>query len=229
VRDSRDDVTALLDLGAALRQAQSRLEGDQLRELSKQRRQAVNALVREARQLGVRLGKPASESVAREVEQSLEAALANPDAAQVVASGRLTTALTPDAGFDSAAPHLRVVQPENPQAARHAMAKPAKAAATAAAAARAAAEALRRAEKAAKEAAAQLVAATARRDEAADRVANLTRATAELTERLHALEQELTAAKREEREARKQATAAERAAHRADLAVEEAKAAHDNR
>jgi hypothetical protein len=207
VRAKHDDVSSLLDLGAALRQAQSRLEGARLRKLSEQRRQAVNALVREARQLANRLGKPASESVAREVEQSLEAALASPGAAQAVESGRLTTALTPDASFDSAGPHLRVVQTEDSQAGR-----------------RAAAEALKRAETAAEQAATELGDATNRRDEAAKRVANLTKEIADLAERLSDLEQALTAAKREELATGKAATAAERAFRRAESALEEARA-----
>jgi hypothetical protein len=234
VRANRDDVAGLLDLGAALRQAQSRLEGAQLRELSKQRRLAVNALVREARQLAARLGKPASESVAREVEQSLEAALSSAEAAQAVESGRLTTALNPDAGFDSGAPHLHVVR-EKEQAGRRAAANSAAAkstAATSAAAkkaastqARAAAEALARAEKVAAQAAEELEAATAERDRAAAHVGDLTEQIADLTTQLHELEQQLTEAKRSERDARAALTAVERAARRAELAVESARGA----
>lgn len=237
VRANRDDVAGLLDLGAALRQAQSRLEGAQLRELSKQRRLAVNALVREARQLAARLGKPASESVAREVEQSLEAALSSAEAAQAVESGRLTTALNPDAGFDSGAPHLHVVR-EKEQVGRRAAANSAAAnsatanspAAKSTAAkkaastqARAAAEALARAEKVAAQAAEELEAATAERDRAAAHVGDLTEQIADLTNQLHELEQQLTEAKRSERDARAALTAVERAARRAELAVESAR------
>lgn len=217
VRAKADEVSSLLDLGAALRQAQSRLEGAQLRDLSTQRRQAVNALVREARHLAARLLKPASESVAREVEQSLEAALASPDAARLVESGRLTTALTPDTGFDSAAPHLRVVHTEKAQ--------PGRRAAKATADKKAAEEALKRAQTAAAQAASELDAVTAKRDAAAGRVENLTAEIADLTRRLAGLEQELAAVKRAEREARNEANAAERAARKANLSVEQAKAA----
>jgi hypothetical protein len=239
VRANRDDVASLLDLSAALRLAQSRLEGAQLRELSKQRRLAVNALVREARELSAHLGKQASESVAREVEQSLEAALSSADAAQAVESGRLTTALNPDAGFGSGAPHLHVVR-EKEQAGRRAAAKSVAAnsvaakrgeaggsAAKRAAAkeARAAADALARAEKAATQAADDVRAVTARRDEAVAEVGNLTEQIADLTSRLQDLEQRLADAKRLEREQRTAVTAAERAARRADLAVETARSA----
>jgi len=44
VRDAPEEVAALLDLGAALDDAQRRLSGDQLRGLTAQRRRAVNAL-----------------------------------------------------------------------------------------------------------------------------------------------------------------------------------------
>lgn len=218
-RANPDDVTGLLDLGAALRQAQSRLEGAQLRELSKQRRQAVNALVREARQLAVRLGKPASEAVAREVEQSLEAALASSEAAQAVRSGRLTTALTPDSGFDSAAPHLRVVREEKQHAGRGAGAK------TAAAKSPEAKRALARAETVAAKAATDVASAIARRDELTTNVGDITEQIADLTDQLHELEQRLADAKRAEREAQTAVTAAERAARRADLALETARGA----
>ncbi len=240
VRAKKAEVSSLLDLGAELRRAQTRLEGAQLRELSKQRRQAVNALVREARQLATRLGKPASESVAREVEQTLEAALANPDAAQLVESGRVITALSPDAGFDSAGPHLRVVHTEKEPAGRRGTSQPAgkqadtnaaetKAAKKAAAAeSRAAAEALKRAEKSAAQAARELDDATARRDEAADRVENLTKEIADLSLQVTELEKELAEAKRADHEARAAATAAERAARKAELAVEQARAARAN-
>jgi hypothetical protein len=222
VRANRDDVAALLDLGAALRQAQSRLEGAQLRELSKQRRQAVNALVSEARQLAVRLGKPTSEPVAREVEQSLEAALSSTEAAQAVKSGRLTTTLTPDSGFDTAGPHLHVVREEKHQAGRRAAAKGA-AARQVSTQARAAAAGLKRAEKAAAEAAEEVTAATTQRDETVAQVGDLTAQIAVLTNQLQELEQQLVEAKRSERSARTALTAAERAAHRADLAVETAR------
>jgi len=224
VRANRDDVSSLLDLGAALRQAQSRLEGAQLRELSKQRRQAVNALVGEARRLAARLGKPASESVAREVEQSLEAALSSAEAARAVESGRVTTTLTPDSGFEAAGPHLRVVQKEKSQAGRLASAKSAAARRTATQARAAAAE-VKRAEKAAADAAEELQAATTQRDRAVANVRDLTDQIAVLTRELQDLERQLADAKRAERDARTATAAAERAAHRADLAVETARGA----
>lgn len=222
VRANADDVHSLLDLGAALRQAQSRLEGAQLRELSQQRRQAVNALVREARKLAVRLGKPATETVAREIEQSLEAALASAEAAQAVESGRLTTAITPDVGFDSAGPHLHVVREEKQEAGRRAAAKGA-AAKRPAKQTREAVSALKRAEKAATQAAAEVRRATTQCDDAVAHVGDLTERIADLTQQLQRAKQQLTDAKRVEREARAALTAAERASRRADLAVEVAR------
>lgn len=89
-RDEPDQVQAIVDLGAALREAQDDLDGPTLRKLSAQRQQLVGALVKQAG-AGTRL----SESVARELEQTFTAALADAEAADAVASGRLTAALDP--------------------------------------------------------------------------------------------------------------------------------------
>ena len=93
VRHRRDEVERLLDLGSALRDAQTALAGDDLRRLSAQRSSVVSALARDARQLADELGHPVNEGVERDVQSTLDAALADPDAAEQVSSGRLTTAL----------------------------------------------------------------------------------------------------------------------------------------
>ncbi len=93
VRHHGDEIDQFLAVGAALREAQSQLDADQLKELSRERHQVVAAVGRQARALGRRLGHPVSESVATEVEQTLRAALADPDAAAAVASGSLTKTL----------------------------------------------------------------------------------------------------------------------------------------
>jgi hypothetical protein len=92
-RHAADQIAALVELGAALREAQQAGAADRLREGSAQRRQAVAALTREAKRLAATSGRAASGHVEREVEATLEAALADPAAATVVRSGRLTTAL----------------------------------------------------------------------------------------------------------------------------------------
>lgn len=94
VRDRAEQVEDLLSLGDALREAQESLAGDALRQLSRQRRQVVSAVGREARRLALARGIRVSEPVQREVEETLDAALADPGAADAVRSGRLTAALS---------------------------------------------------------------------------------------------------------------------------------------
>jgi hypothetical protein len=93
VREEREAVHGFLDLGPALREAQKGLAGDDLRELSQQRRQAVDALVRQAGTLAKAEGHPASTTVLAEVQATLEAGLSNPDAADEIRQGRLRSAL----------------------------------------------------------------------------------------------------------------------------------------
>jgi hypothetical protein len=101
-RERPDDLSQLLDLGAALREAQATLQGDELRRLSTQRGQVISALARTAAGLAADAGRPANQAVRREVEQTLEAALADPEAAETVRSGRLSSALS-YAGFGTPA------------------------------------------------------------------------------------------------------------------------------
>lgn len=93
VRQRPEQVAELIDLGAAMRRAQAELAGDDLRRLSRQRRQVVGALSNEARQLVRDLGRQLSEASARELEATLEAAIADPGAAEELRQGRLTSAL----------------------------------------------------------------------------------------------------------------------------------------
>jgi DNA repair exonuclease SbcCD ATPase subunit len=93
VRERTEQVEQLLELGAAMREAQAELAGDQMRQLALQRRQIVSALGREAGQLAVDRGQPVSRSIREEMEGTLEAALADPDAGEALSSGRLTTSL----------------------------------------------------------------------------------------------------------------------------------------
>ena len=98
VREDADQVDRLLDLGESMRDAQQGLAGAQLRRLSAQRRPVIHALAQEAKRLAAQAGQPVSDQVEREIEATLEAALADPGAADAVRSGRLTVALV-YAGF----------------------------------------------------------------------------------------------------------------------------------
>src|SRR5690554_4012928 len=89
-RHRADEVGQLLELGAALREAQSELDADELQELGRQRQKLIAAVMRQARDLADELGGTLGGSAADEVGQTLQAALADPDAADAVTAGLLT-------------------------------------------------------------------------------------------------------------------------------------------
>ncbi|SEE66835.1 hypothetical protein SAMN05216532_8267 [Streptomyces sp. 2231.1] len=99
VREQPDEVQRLVHLGEALRQAHQNLDGEQLRELSAQQHQVTFALAQQAGQLTARAGQPISDDTRQEVQDTLHAVLADPDAAQQWAKGRLTKPLSVPAGF----------------------------------------------------------------------------------------------------------------------------------
>lgn len=112
-REAPEDVEALLQLGAALRSAQRKLSGAELRSLTGQRQQAVNALAKKAGTLAAEHERPVNEGVLREVGQTLNAALADPEVAEQVHAGTLVTAATYD-GFGPAGPGLVAVDDAEP-------------------------------------------------------------------------------------------------------------------
>ena len=93
-REDGGQVDDLLELGQSLREAQRALDGDRLRDLSTQRRRLVAALTQEAQRLAAQAGQAVSAQVEREVQDTLEAALADQGMADRVSSGRLTKALS---------------------------------------------------------------------------------------------------------------------------------------
>jgi hypothetical protein len=109
----RPQLLAELDeLATALRSAQRELRGDELRALSGQRRAVISALVEEARRLAVAtkpaLGRSTNLPLG-EVEATLQAALADAEAARLVRSGRLVRTIE-YAGFGEVPrPQLRLV------------------------------------------------------------------------------------------------------------------------
>ncbi|MEU4618798.1 hypothetical protein AB0G04_02300 [Actinoplanes sp. NPDC023801] len=99
----------LMELSTALRAAQRELQGDQLRQLSTQRRQFVSSLVAAARRLAVESGTQAGKLPLGDVEATFTAALADPEIAAQVRSGRLIRAVS-YAGFGEVPkPRLRLV------------------------------------------------------------------------------------------------------------------------
>jgi len=92
-RQRPEEVERLVDLGANMREAQASLAGDELRALGRQRQQLVAALSREAARLAAEARHPVSDAVQREVESTLDAALADPEAGAAARTGRLLRAL----------------------------------------------------------------------------------------------------------------------------------------
>ena len=91
-RDDPAAIGSLLDLGDALRTAQEQRDGAALRDLSAQRRRAIDALVRRGTVLGREAGHPPAESTLNEVAQTLQAALGDPAVAEQVRGARLAGA-----------------------------------------------------------------------------------------------------------------------------------------
>src|SRR5690606_700565 len=79
----------LLDLGVALREAQASLDRDELTRLSKERRGVVLALARAGGSLAADAGHPVAPAVLDAVAATLDAALADPEAADALRTGRL--------------------------------------------------------------------------------------------------------------------------------------------
>ncbi|MBN1093399.1 hypothetical protein JKP75_13015 [Blastococcus sp. TML/M2B] len=112
VREQRAELEDLVELGDLLREAQENLAGDQLRALDVQRRQLVTALTRQARALASGRGHPVSTTVATQVEETLRAAMADPDAGRALLTGRLTSPMSYSGlGTTVAKPDLRLVHP----------------------------------------------------------------------------------------------------------------------
>lgn len=114
VRERGEQVEELLQLGAAMRDAQQSLAGKELMTLSRQRHRVIAALGAEARRLAAAAGHPVASAAGTELEETLGTALADEAAAGQLREARLTTALKPDqGGFGSAGgdPPARLVSP----------------------------------------------------------------------------------------------------------------------
>ena len=87
------ELEQLAQLGASMREAQAELDRAELGELTRQRRQVVAALARQASALASEAHHNLTASVVEEVAQTLQAALGDPAAAAAVRSGRLVRPL----------------------------------------------------------------------------------------------------------------------------------------
>ncbi len=236
-RSRPDEAERFLELGRALREAHAALDPSGLKELSAQRRRVVSELSRQAAELARETGHPLSESVRRDVETTLRAVLADPEAAGVWAEGRVESVLTPPSDFPPSGSPAGAAGGKGP--ARKASRAPsvmdgrrdrlaeqrAKRLARARETARAAEEGLRARRAGQEDAEASLAAARERRRQAGERVSALKE---QLREGRAAVER----AEREQREAGKQvrtaADALARARREADDATAEAERAEQD-
>ncbi|MGI5400974.1 hypothetical protein ACQEVG_16240 [Streptomyces sp. CA-135486] len=115
VRRRPQKAQSLISLGEGLRQAHRNLDGEQLRELGRRQHAVVGALAREARQLAQAAGQPISDEAQQEIEATLHAVLADPQAAQEWATGHLARPLSPPIGFTEA---VRTAVPQRKPPAR---------------------------------------------------------------------------------------------------------------
>ncbi|TFV64452.1 hypothetical protein E4P40_27025 [Blastococcus sp. CT_GayMR20] len=116
VREQRSEIEALVELGSLLREAQESLAGDELKALNKQRAQLLAALTRQASALARQHGRPISSSVAAQVEETLRAAMTEPEAGEALLLGRLTSPMSYSGmGTLTGRPDLRLVQPAKPE------------------------------------------------------------------------------------------------------------------
>jgi DNA repair exonuclease SbcCD ATPase subunit len=85
-REHPDDVESLISLGDELREATGTASGSELRALTRRRTELIGDLVRLAG------GSKLTEAIVRELEDMFTAAVATPEAAEVLRAGRITTA-----------------------------------------------------------------------------------------------------------------------------------------
>ncbi|MEU3444565.1 hypothetical protein ABZ755_29930 [Streptomyces griseoincarnatus] len=98
-RSRPDEAQRFLELGRALREAYTTLDPSGLKELSAQRRRIVSEMSRQAAALAREAGRPLSDAVQRDVETTLRAVLADPEAAAVWEAGRVEGVLIPPSEF----------------------------------------------------------------------------------------------------------------------------------
>jgi DNA repair exonuclease SbcCD ATPase subunit len=107
VRERGDLVHQVVALGESLREAQSLLQGNALRELTRQRRRLVAAVTAQVKEVAEGHGQRLSDAATRQVEETLQAAMADPRAAEALSSGLLAQPLS-STGLESLAEVLAV-------------------------------------------------------------------------------------------------------------------------
>jgi hypothetical protein len=229
-REESDNINALFELGAALQQAQQRMAGDELRQLSAERRKTVDALARRAVELGRQQGYEAPDGASQEVGQTLQSALGDPEIADLVRAGHLTQAVTYGgfgptdlasalgASLPTKAPSRPEKQAEAPQPAPKRDAKQRREAEKAASEARELATEARQAAESAEE---EAEAATQRADDLADQVESLRTQLRQTEAAEREARDEARAARKHYQELRQAALSAEQAVAAAEETLEE--------
>ncbi|MFJ8819228.1 hypothetical protein [Amycolatopsis thermoflava] len=205
-----DEVGQLADLGARLRTAHQKLAGDELRTLSRQRNELIRRLSGRAGGVAGEAGVPYSDVAMRQVEDTFEAAVSDPDAAAEVAAGRLSAALEPSSSEDWLAAAL-AASPKRKAAPAPAPKPPKRDP-----------EAERR-QAALEEARAKADEAEAARDEAQQALDEVSARADKAAARVAELRSQLDDASREERAVRKELTAARKTATAANKTADEAR------
>ena len=229
-RQEPEALNALLELGAALQDAQQRMAGDELRQLSAERRKTVDALARRAVELGREHGYSAPDGAVQEVGQTLQSALGDPEIADLVRAGRLTQAVTyggfgPTDLASALGASLPTKTPSQPRRSRRRQSRPPhldpKQRRQAEKAAKEARERATAAREAAESAEAEAEAATQRADELADQVESLRSQLRQAEAAEREAREAARAARKHYQELRQAAASAEQAATAADQALAE--------
>ncbi|MBB5787895.1 hypothetical protein [Jiangella mangrovi] len=100
VRQHADEIAALAELGERMRKAMSGMDGAALRELTGERKKQVDALLKAARTIAKDAGQKAGPDLVETIAGSLEAAIADPRAAEQLLAARLSHGLQ-HVGFGS--------------------------------------------------------------------------------------------------------------------------------
>ncbi|MEV7428792.1 hypothetical protein AB0N29_04170 [Nocardioides sp. NPDC092400] len=93
VRHETEQVGQVLAVGAALREAQASMSGEELRALTRQRRQLTAAVTSQARAVAKEHGLRVTDAVADQVEATLTAAMVDEGCAKAVRSGLLVASI----------------------------------------------------------------------------------------------------------------------------------------
>lgn len=102
VRERGEDVASFLTLGAELRDAQARGDGQQMRALAGRRQELMRVVDRHVAELARERGLTATRAVQQDVHATMLAALSDPRAEAIVRGGRLESALNDGIFADSA-------------------------------------------------------------------------------------------------------------------------------